>query len=346
MGTQLTVGELAAHLSAELVGDAAIKVSGVAALETAQRSDVSFLARRKYLPYLAGTRAGAVIIARDLGEAQEAPEGAAILWVDDAHRALADALALLYPEEPRRPEIAPTAVVASGAELGQGVTIGAYSVVEAGARLGDGVRIGAHCVVGGGCVVGEASELKDQVTLYPGTAVGRRCIIHGGSRIGVDGFGYVLEDGVHRKVPQVGQCVIEDDVEIGANVCIDRGSVGETRIGAGTKIDNLVHIAHNVQIGRRCIIVAQVGIAGSTTVGDGVALAGQVGITGHLKIGDGAQVGAQSGVSHDIPAGEKWFGYPARRLNETMRASAAFLKLPDLLRRVRRLEEQMGAESD
>ncbi len=345
MRMQLTVGELARHLGAELEGTAAIQISGAAPLETAQPNDVSFLARRKYLPYLAGTRAGAVIIARELGM-QEVPEGAAILWVDDAHRALADALALLYAEEPRRPEIAATAVLAPGAELGKGVTIGPYSVVEAGARLGDGVRLGAHCVIGRGCVVGEGSELRDQVTLYPGTVVGRRCIIHSGSRLGVDGFGYVLQDGAHRKVPQVGRCVIEDEVEIGANVCVDRGSVGETRIGAGTKIDNLVHIAHNVRIGRRCIIVAQVGIAGSTTVGHGVALAGQVGIIGHLKIGDGAQVGAQSGVSHDIPPGETWFGHPARRLNDVMRANAAFLKLPDIVRRVRRIERQLGTQRD
>ncbi len=345
MGTQLTVGELAVHLGAELQGEAAIRISGAAPLETAEPGDVSFLARRKYLPYLAGTRAGAVIVSRELSGTQDTPEGAALLWVDDAHRALADALHLLYPEEPLQPEIAPTAVLAPGVELGKGVMIGPYTVVGAGARLGDGIRLGAHCVIGEGCAVGDGSELRDQVTLYPGTVVGQRCIIHSGTRIGVDGFGYVLQDNEHRKVPQVGRCVVEDEVEIGANVCIDRGSVGETRIGSGTKIDNLVHIAHNVRIGRRCIIVAQVGIAGSTTVGDGVALAGQVGIIGHLKIGDGAQVGAQSGVSHDIPAGETWFGHPARRLNEVMRANAAFLKLPDILRRVRRIERQLGAES-
>lgn len=345
MGTQLTVGELAAHLGAELQGEAAVKLSGAAPLQTAKPSDVSFLARRKYLPYLAGTRAGAVIVSRELSGISETPKGAALLWVDDAHRALADALALLYPEEPPQPQIAPTAVLAPGVELGKRVTIGPYTVVGAGARLGDGTRLGAHCVVGPGCTVGHGSELKDQVTLYPGTVVGERCIIHSGTRIGVDGFGYVLQDNEHRKVPQVGSCVVEDEVEIGANVCIDRGSVGETRIGAGTKIDNLVHIAHNVRIGARCIIVAQVGIAGSTSVGDGVALAGQVGIIGHLKIGDGAQVGAQSGVSHDIPAGETWFGYPARRLNDVMRANAALLKLPDMVRRVRRIESRLGTES-
>jgi UDP-3-O-[3-hydroxymyristoyl] glucosamine N-acyltransferase len=162
----------------------------------------------------------------------------------------------------------------------------------------------------------------------------------------VDGFGYVFHENEHKKVPQVGRCVIEDDVELGANVCIDRGSVGETRVGAGTKIDNLVHIAHNVKIGRNCIIVAQVGIAGSTNVGHGVALAGQVGIIGHLNIGDGAKVAAQAGVSHDIPAGETWFGYPARPRTQAMRASAAFLKLPDLIRRVQRIERKLGSDDD
>ncbi len=344
MGKKLTVKELAERLSAELVGDPATEVSGAAPLETAGRDDVSFLARRKYLPYLDTTRAAAVIVGRGLGELKEVPETAALLWVDDAYRALAEVLSLLYPEEPKQPEVAPTAVLASGVELGRDVTIGPYAVLAEGVRLSDGVRVGAHCAVGAGVRVGEGTELKDHVTLYPGTVIGKRCIIHSGACLGVDGFGYVFQDGAHRKVPQVGRCVIEDDVEIGANVCVDRGSVGETRIGAGTKIDNLVHLAHNVRVGKHCIIVAQVGIAGSTSVGDGVALAGQVGIIGHLNIGDGVKVAAQAGVSHDIPAGETWFGYPARPHTQVMRASAAFLKLPELIRRVQRIEERLSAE--
>lgn len=342
MSNSLILSQLAEHLGAELVGDPGRKIEGAATLETAGAKDISFLARRKYLPYLAATDAAAVLVSRELGEV-DAPPDTSLLWVDDAHLALAETLSLLYPEAEREAVIAPTALVAEGVEIGAGVSIGAYSVVEAGVRLGDGVKVGPLCFIGEKSIVGAETELKDQVSLYANTEIGARCILHSGVRVGVDGFGYVLHENRHRKVPQVGRCVLEDEVEVGANVCIDRGSVGETRIGAGTKIDNLVHIAHNVSVGRGCIIVAQVGIAGSTTLGDGVALAGQVGIVGHLHIGDGARVAAQAGVSHDIPAGETWFGYPARPRTQAMRASAAFMKLPDLIRRVQRIERELGS---
>jgi len=345
MSMSLSVGRLAEQIGAELYGDPNRVVTGAATLETAGQEDISFLARRKYLPYLAATNAAAVLVNRGLGDI-EVPPGMTLLWVDDAHLALAETLSLLYPQPQREAEIAPTALVAPGVELGSDVSIGPYSVVESGAKLGDAVTVGPLCFIGENCVLGAGTELKDQVSLYANTEVGARCILHSGVRVGVDGFGYVLHQSQHKKVPQVGRCVLEDDVEVGANVCIDRGSVGETRVGAGTKIDNLVHIAHNVSIGKGCIIVAQVGIAGSTTLGNGVALAGQVGIVGHLHIGDGARVAAQAGVSHDIPAGETWFGYPARPRTEAMRASAAFLKLPELLRRVQRLERQLGKDEN
>jgi UDP-3-O-[3-hydroxymyristoyl] glucosamine N-acyltransferase len=346
MSNTLTVGELAKRLDAELAGDPSRTVTGASSLEAAGPEDVSFLARRKYLPYLPATRAAAVIVSRDLGELDEIPEGVTVLWVNDAHLALAETLTSLYPPAAAEPGVAPTATLGPGVELGADVCVGHNTVVEAGVKLGDGVRVGAHCFVGERCQIGAATELKSQVTLYQDTVVGERCILHSGARVGVDGFGYVFAGDGHRKIPQVGRCVIEDDVEIGANSCIDRGSVGETRIGAGTKIDNLVHIAHNVRVGRHCIIVAQVGVAGSTEIGHGVALAGQVGIIGHLTIGDGARVAAQAGVSHDIPAGETWFGSPARPHTQAMRASAAFLKLPELMRRVRKVEKQLEGEDD
>lgn len=344
MSRDLTIAGLAERLDAELVGEGTRTVSGVAPIESAGAEEVSFLARRKYLQYLPSTRAAAVIVGRDLGEL-EPPQDVALLWVDDAHLALADTLSLLYPPDEPESGIAPSAILGPGVELGKGISIGHGSVIGAGVKLGDRVRIGALCSVGDRCQIGSDSELRTQVTLYPDTVLGQRCIVHSGARIGVDGYGYAFAEGGHRKIPQVGRCVIEDDVEIGANTCIDRGSVGETRVGAGTKIDNLVHIAHNVRIGRNCIIVAQVGIAGSTQIGNGVALAGQVGIIGHLSIGDGARVAAQAGVSQDIPPGETWFGHPARPHARVMRANAVFLKLPELVQRVRRIEKQLGSES-
>ena len=266
------------------------------------------------------------------------------MWVDDAHVALAAALSHLYPAPPRSTGISPEAIVEDSVELGKNVAIEPFVVIAEGARLGNGVRIGAHSVVGARCTLGEDTELKEHVCLYPDTIVGARCTIHSGARLGVDGYGYIFQERRHRKVLQVGRCVIEDDVEIGANTCIDRGSVGETRIGAGTKIDNLVHIAHNVRVGRDCLVVAQVGVAGSTMLGDNVALGGQVGVIGHITIGEGAQVAAQTGVARDIPAGETWFGSPARPLPEMMRTIAAMRKLPGLLKRVRRLEEKAAAD--
>jgi UDP-3-O-[3-hydroxymyristoyl] glucosamine N-acyltransferase len=201
------------------------------------------------------------------------------------------------------------------------------------------VVVGPHSVIGEGVEVGDDSRLYPAVTIYAGSLIGRRVIIHAGARIGSDGFGYVQKGGggAHLKIPHVGRCLIEDDVEIGANSTIDRGSIDDTVVGAGTKIDNLVQIAHNVRIGKLCLIMAQVGIAGSVRVEDGAMLLGQVGVSGHHTIGAGARLAAQAGVFGDIPAGETWSGYPARPHKEALRAQAALFKLPSLIRRIERL---------
>jgi UDP-3-O-[3-hydroxymyristoyl] glucosamine N-acyltransferase len=207
-------------------------------------------------------------------------------------------------------------------------------VLGEGAVLGDRVVVESHCQVGEGARIGDDSVLYAGVVVYARTEIGRRVLVHAGARLGSDGFGYVQRDGRHEKIPHVGRCVIEDDVEIGANSCIDRGSIDDTVIGAGTKIDNLVHVGHNVRIGRLCLIMAQVGIAGSVRVEDGCVLAGQVGISGHVTIGAGARLAAQAGVFGDIPAGETWSGYPARPHREALRAQAALFKLSRLIRRL------------
>src|SRR6185503_5541348 len=201
-------------------------------------------------------------------------------------------------------------------------------------------------LVGANCALGEDTHLFPNVTLYPRTQLGKRVRIHAGTVIGSDGFGYVFDEGAHRKVPQVGSTVINDDVEIGANVTIDRGALGPTIIGKGTKIDNLVQIAHNVVIGEHSLVVSQTGIAGSSRIGNYVTLAGQVGIAGHLKIGDRATIAAQSGVMHDIPEGQKWFGTPAMPDRKMKRQLLAMQQLPELLRRVADLERQLGISSD
>jgi UDP-3-O-[3-hydroxymyristoyl] glucosamine N-acyltransferase len=203
-------------------------------------------------------------------------------------------------------------------------------VVDAGARIGAGVTIGND------------SRVFSNATLYPGTSLGARVAIHAGATIGSDGFGYVFRNGAHEKIPHVGRCIVEDDVEIGANSTIDRGSIDDTVIGAGTKIDNLVHVGHNVRIGRLCLLMAQVGISGSARIEDGCILAGQAGLAGHIVIGKGARIAGQSGVFGDVPAGGTWSGYPARPHREALRAQAAMFKLPAFMKRVERFLEQLS----
>jgi len=254
-------------------------------------------------------------------------------------------LPLFFPEPVLPAGIHPSAVVAASARVDPSAHVGPQCVI------GERVRIGADAVLVGrnfisdDCVVGEECRLYPNVTLYPRSALGRRVRIHAGSVIGSDGFGYVFDKGEHRKVPQVGQVIIHDDVEIGANVTIDRAALGATVIGRGTKIDNLVQIAHNVTIGEHCILVAQVGIAGSTKIGNYVTIAGQVGVAGHLRIADKVTIAAQSGVMHHIPEGQKWLGSPAGPDRVMKRQYLAMERLPELLRRVQELERRLGGDS-
>jgi UDP-3-O-[3-hydroxymyristoyl] glucosamine N-acyltransferase len=235
--------------------------------------------------------------------------------------------------------VAPSAEIDATAHIGPFCVIGEQVHVAAKAALLGFNHVGNHCQIG------EETLLFPQVTLYPQTRLGQRVRIHAGTVIGSDGFGYVYDQGMHHKIPQVGCVIIEDEVEIGANVTIDRGALGPTVIGKGTKIDNLVQIGHNVQIGKHCILVAQVGVAGSSTLGDYVTLAGQVGVVGHMKIGDRAMVAGQSGVINDIPAGGKWMGSPAQPDRQAKRQLIALHQLPDLLRRVNDLEQRMAQGS-
>jgi UDP-3-O-[3-hydroxymyristoyl] glucosamine N-acyltransferase len=333
----ITAEAIAALVSGELIGDGTVSVSGVAPLDRANASHLSILSNAKYATMLAGSQAGIVLVDPEFRDVP-AGRGTRII-VKEPLEKLLSLLPKLYPEAPLSPGVAPTARIGKAATLGERVSIGEYAVIGAGATIGADVAIGAHSVVGENAAVGDGSRLWPGATIYPGATLGRRVMIHSGARIGCDGFGYVFRDGAHNKIPHVGRCIIGDNVEIGANTTIDRGSIDDTVIGNGTKIDNLVHIAHNVRIGEKCLIMAQVGVAGSVTIGDGAVLAGQAGISGHLSIGAGARLAAQAGVFGDIPAGETWSGYPARPHRDSLRASAAVFKLAGMIRRLEKLLE-------
>ena len=332
---RLTAAEIAEAVGGRVVGDDSAAVRAIAPLDRAGEEDLSFLASARYAPLYETSRAGVVLLPPELAEAPGASRARVV--VAKPHEALLSLLPRLYRQAERSPGVHPTAIIGRGARLGEGVSIGAYTVVGDGANIADRAWIDAHCVVGAGVEVGEDARLHPGVTLYPGASVGKRVIVHAGVRIGSDGFGYVQQGGRHVKIPHVGRAIVEDDVEIGANCAIDRGSIDDTVIGAGTKIDNLVHVAHNVRIGRLCLIMAGVGIAGSTRVEDGCILAGQSGLAGHVTVGRGARIAGGAGVFGNVPAGETWSGYPARPHKEWLRAQAALFKLSALMRPLERL---------
>lgn len=332
-----TVAQIAGHLDGKVLGNGGLMLTGFAPAETAQAGDLTFAEDAAYFARAERSAAAAIIVDGDYQSATKT-----IIRVRDARVAFARVLPLFFPEPKFSPGVHPTAVVAGSARVDPTAFVGPYCVI------GEQVTVGPECVleamvfVGDDCKLGRAVRLFPQVTLYAKTHVGSRVRIHSGTVIGSDGYGYVTDEGVHRKVPQVGNVIIQDDVEIGSGVTIDRGALGSTVIGRGTKIDNLVQIAHNVIVGEHCLLVAQVGIAGSTLVGNNVIMAGQVGVAGHLRIGDGAVIAAKSGVMNDIPPGEHWAGAPACRSMRMKKQWVAMERLPDLLKRMAVVEKLLG----
>ena len=332
-----TITEIARHLDGEVVGDSSIVLRGFAPADRAQPGDLTFAENELFFARAEQSAASAIIVDAPVTSQK------ALIRVPSARIAFAKVLPLFYPEPTYVPGIHPTAVVAPSAKVDASAHIGPQCVVGEGASIGPRAVLLAQVYVGPQCVVGEETLLFPHVALYAGTSLGHRVRIHAGTVIGSDGFGYVQDGGIHRKVPQIGNVIIRDDVEIGANVTVDRGALGPTVIGKGTKIDNLVQIAHNVNIGEHCIVVSQVGISGSTRLGDYVVIAGQAGLAGHLKIGNRVTVAAQSGVMNSIPDGEKWFGYPAQPERQMKRQIIAAQQLPELVRRVAELEKRLAA---
>jgi UDP-3-O-[3-hydroxymyristoyl] glucosamine N-acyltransferase len=334
-----TAAEIAEKLKGEVIGDPQTVLRGFAPADRAQAGDLTFAENEDYFARAEQSAATAIIADRRFSSTKKI-----LIRVANARIAFARAMGLFFPEPARTPGIHPTAIIAASARIAPSAHLGPFCVV------GERVQIGDRAVLQGANFVGDDSRLGDDVNLFPSvtvyahTQIGARVRIHAGSVIGSDGFGYVQDDGIHRKVPQIGNVIIGDDVEIGANVAIDRGALGSTVIGRGTKIDNLVQIAHNVEIGEHCIVVGLAGIAGSTKLGNYVVLAGQVGVAGHLKIGNQVIVAAKAGVMHDIPDGEKWLGIPAQRDREAKRQMIALQHLPELLRRVAELERQLAAK--
>lgn len=335
----VTLDDLARRLGCELEGDGSIDVRRVAGLEDAGPGDIAFLSNSKYASKLEGTRASAVIVSRDVTAAP-----CAVLRSPHVYLSVAEAVAALTPPASPPAGISPLASIDPTAIVGEGVSIGPFVSVGARARLGARVILRPHVVIGDDASIGDDSQLHAHVSVREGVSIGARVVLQDGVVIGADGFGFARRpDGSHQKIPQVGGVVIEDDVEIGANSTVDRPAIGETRIGAGTKIDNLVQVAHGVRIGRNVLLAAQVGIAGSTVLEDDVMMAGQSGATGHVRLGRGAIVGAKSAVTKDIQAGAHVSGIPADDAAMWRRAQVLVRRLPEFRRQLTVLSERLAA---
>jgi len=321
-------------------GNPEIKITAAADIMEAKENQITVLSSPKYAKYLKDSKAAACFIS-DKFSTEDAPEGLALLVCSDPEISFLNAVTALYPAKIIPSKIAQQTVIAENIKLGNSIHIGAFTSIEANSQIGDNSQIFANVQIGFNVKIGKNCRIYPQVVIYDNTEIADNVIIHSGSVIGADGFGYKYRDNQHIKVPHVGNVIIESNVEIGANSCIDRGALGSTVIGAGSKIDNLVQLGHNNKIGRNVIICGQSGISGSCTIEDGAILAGSAGIADHVTIGKQAVVMARSGVSQDIKPGTQVFGFPAKERKIAWRELAALTKLPELFKKFKKLEARV-----
>lgn len=336
---EFSAKQIAEYIQGVIIGDEEATVHTFAKIEEGIPGALSFLSNPKYTHYIYDTKSSIVLVNKDFQPERDIQ--ATLIKVDNAYESLAKLMTLYEMSKPKKSGIDPLASVAASAKIGKNVYIGAFACIEEGAEIGDNAYIHPHATVGCNAKVGENTILYPQVTIYHDCRVGNQCIIHAGAVIGADGFGFAPSAEGYEKIPQIGIAIIEDNVEIGANTCIDRSTMGATIVHKGVKLDNLIQVAHNVEVGSHTVMASQVGIAGSTKIGEWCMFGGQVGVAGHIQIGDHVNVGAQSGIPGNTKSGSSLMGYPAIEPKQFARSSAVFKKLPDMYSELGRLQREI-----
>lgn len=336
---EFSAKQIAEYIQGIIVGDEEATVHTFAKIEEGIPGALSFLSNPKYTHYIYETKSSIVLVNKDFQPERDIQ--ATLIKVDNAYESLAKLMALYEMSKPKRNGIDPLASVAPTAKIGKDVYIGAFACIEEGAEIGDNTCIYPHATVGSNAKVGSHTTLYPQVTIYHDCLVGNHCIIHAGAVIGADGFGFAPSPEGYEKIPQIGIAIVEDNVEIGANTCVDRATMGATVIHKGAKLDNLIQVAHNVEIGSHTVMASQVGIAGSTKIGQWCMFGGQVGVAGHIQIGDRVNVGAQSGIPGNTKSGSTLMGYPAIDPKQFARSSAIYKKLPEMYTELGRLQREI-----
>lgn len=336
---EFSAKQIAEYIGGTIVGDENATIHTFAKIEEGVTGALSFLSNPKYTHYIYDTKSSIVLVNKDF--LPEHPIKATLIKTENAYESLAKLMTLYEESMPKKQGISPLASIAENAKIGKNVYIGPFACIEEGAEIGDNSSIHPHATVGCHAKIGSDTILYPNVTIYHDCRVGNHCILHAGAVIGADGFGFAPSPDGYEKIPQIGITVIEDNVEIGANTCVDRATMGATVIHAGTKLDNLIQIAHNVEIGSHTVIASQTGVAGSAKIGEWCMFAGQVGVAGHIKVGDHVTVGAQSGIPGNTKSGQTLMGYPAIDPKQFARSAAIYKKLPDMYMELGRLQKEI-----